>query len=41
MQAALEQQNIPAVVDRWGWDVNHDWYWWQKQIVYFMEKALQ
>lgn len=41
MQAALEQQNIPAVIDRWGWDVNHDWYWWQKQIVYFMEKALQ
>lgn len=41
MEAVLKQQNIPAMVDRWGWDVSHDWHWWQKQIVYFMEKALQ
>lgn len=40
METVLKAQNIPAMADRWGWDVTHDWFWWQKQIVYFMEKAL-
>lgn len=41
MEAVLQQQGIAAMADRWGWDVTHDWPWWQKQIVYFMEKALE
>jgi esterase/lipase superfamily enzyme len=33
----LENKNIPAMVDLWGKDVNHDWPWWKKQIVYFLD----
>ncbi|MFH0802518.1 MAG: alpha/beta hydrolase-fold protein [bacterium] len=36
MKELLEGKNIPAWVDFWGWDVSHDWYWWRKQIAYFM-----
>ena len=24
----------------WGHDVAHDWAWWRKQIVYFMQHML-
>lgn len=34
----LEEKNIPAWVDVWGYDVEHHWYWWKKQIVYFLEQ---
>jgi esterase/lipase superfamily enzyme len=36
MKRVLEEKDIPAWVDFWGKDVNHDWLWWQKQIVYFL-----
>lgn len=38
MDELLYRQNISAWVDYWGWDVNHDWCWWQKQLPYFMDK---
>ena len=25
-------------LDLWGYDVNHDWPWWRKQLVYFLGK---
>lgn len=31
----LAEKNIPAFVDIWGHDVNHDFTWWQKQVAYF------
>lgn len=34
----LRAKNIPATVDFWGRDVNHDWVWWRKQIRYFIQK---
>lgn len=34
----LREKNIPAFVDFWGKDVNHDWDWWRKQIRYFIQK---
>lgn len=34
----LKFSNIPAFLDMWGNDVAHDWPWWKKQIVYFLEK---
>jgi esterase/lipase superfamily enzyme len=37
IKALLEEKDIPAWVDFWGYDVNHDWPWWQKQIAYFLE----
>lgn len=33
----LEEKDIPAWIDLWGYDVEHHWYWWKKQIVYFLE----
>lgn len=40
MDALLKEKNIPAWVDYWGYDVSHDWQWWRKQVVYFMDKLL-
>ena len=28
-------------VDFWGYDVNHDWPWWYKQIPYFMPYLME
>ena len=36
MQNVLDEKSIPAWVDFWGQDVNHDWPWWQKQLPYFL-----
>jgi len=36
----LEKKRIPAWVDLWGYDVNHDWPWWRKQLPYFLEKLI-
>ena len=36
----LKSRNIPAFVDYWGYDVNHDWCWWRKQAAYFLGKIL-
>ncbi|MCS7162210.1 MAG: alpha/beta hydrolase-fold protein [Bacteroidia bacterium] len=40
MQAILAQKGIPAWVDIWGPDVNHDWPWWHRQLPYFLERLL-
>jgi esterase/lipase superfamily enzyme len=37
LEALLIVKNIPAWVDYWGLDVSHDWPWWHKQLVYFMD----
>jgi esterase/lipase superfamily enzyme len=34
----LQTENIPAILDLWGFDVSHDWPWWKKMIVYFLDK---
>ncbi|MGN0940587.1 MAG: esterase family protein [Selenomonadaceae bacterium] len=36
----LRSKGVSAWVDFWGYDVNHDWDWWRKQIRYFMPYAL-
>ena len=36
MEATLAELGIPAWIDYWGFDVNHDWPWWQRQLPYFM-----
>ncbi|MBN2175622.1 MAG: esterase family protein [Bacteroidales bacterium] len=38
MKSILEQKGIPAWIDIWGHDVNHDWPWWRKMLPYFLEK---
>jgi esterase/lipase superfamily enzyme len=37
----LEQKGVPNYMDLWGHDVAHDWPWWRKQIVYFMEHLVE
>ena len=37
----LVDKGIPAWVDYWGFDVNHDWPWWYKQVRYFAPDLLK
>jgi esterase/lipase superfamily enzyme len=37
LKQILEQKEIPAWVDIWGHDVNHDWPWWHKMLPYFLD----
>lgn len=36
LKEIFAEKNIPIWVDIWGYDVNHDWSWWHKQVEYFM-----
>jgi esterase/lipase superfamily enzyme len=38
LRSILETKGIPAWVDIWGKDVNHDWPWWGKMLPYFLAK---
>ncbi len=40
MKVQFERLNIPAWVDLWGHDVNHDWPWWRIQFPYFVDKLI-
>jgi esterase/lipase superfamily enzyme len=36
----LSRMACSSFVDIWGQDVSHDWYWWEKQWVYFLQMTL-
>ncbi len=36
----LNRLGINLWVDFWGTDVNHDWYWWYRQVPYFLPYVL-
>ena len=36
----FREKGINIWVDFWGYDVNHDWPWWHKQVAYFVPKLL-
>lgn len=38
MEAILAAKGIPAIVDYWGHDVNHDWPWWRQMLPYELER---
>jgi esterase/lipase superfamily enzyme len=38
LEAILEAKGIPAWVDFWGEDVNHDWPWWRRMMPYFLSR---
>jgi esterase/lipase superfamily enzyme len=38
MERILAAKGIPAFVDIWGHDVNHDWPWWRKMLPYELER---
>ena len=40
MDAVLREKGIPAWVDYWGFDCDHDWPWWRKQLPYFLGHVL-
>ncbi len=37
----LCSKHVPAWFDYWGYDVDHDWCWWRRQLAYFMQKVLE
>lgn len=41
MREIFADKKINAWTDFWGFDVDHDWVWWKKQIVYFMPQFLE
>jgi esterase/lipase superfamily enzyme len=40
LQSALDAKQIHTWVDYWGNDCSHDWYWWYKQVEYFVPYLL-
>lgn len=36
LQQILKEKGIEAWIDYWGYDVSHDWYWWKKQLEYYL-----
>jgi esterase/lipase superfamily enzyme len=38
MEAILSAKGIPAIVDYWGHDVNHDWPWWRQMLPHYLER---
>ena len=36
LQSVFNEKGIHAWCDFWGYDVNHDWPWWFKQMHYFL-----
>ena len=40
MRDIFNGKHINAWVDFWGFDVDHDWVWWKKQIIYFLPHFL-
>lgn len=41
LREQFDRLGVPAWIDLWGMDVNHDWPWWQKQFPYFVKKLLE
>lgn len=40
LREILQAKGVPAWIDIWGYDVNHDWPWWRKQMPYFLDHIL-
>lgn len=40
LKEVLQDKNVPASIEFWGYEVNHDWYWWKKQIRYYINYCL-
>jgi esterase/lipase superfamily enzyme len=38
MKEVLGAKGIPAIVDFWGHDVDHDWPWWRRMLPYYLER---
>ena len=38
LREVLAAKGIPAIVDEWGDDVDHDWPWWRRMLPYYLER---
>ena len=38
LDAILRAKDIPAIVDYWGHDVDHDWPWWRVMLPHYLER---
>jgi esterase/lipase superfamily enzyme len=38
LEAILREKQVPAWIDVWGHDVNHDWPWWRKMMPHFLAR---
>jgi esterase/lipase superfamily enzyme len=38
MEGLLRAKGIPAIVDCWGGDVDHDWPWWRRMLPHYLER---
>jgi esterase/lipase superfamily enzyme len=38
LKRILDEKQVPAWIDIWGNDVNHDWPWWRVMMPYFLGK---
>jgi esterase/lipase superfamily enzyme len=38
LKRILDDKQIPAWIDIWGNNVNHDWPWWREMVPYFLGK---
>ena len=41
LQRVFDSKGIHAWCDFWGYDVNHDWPWWYRQLRYFLPFLLR
>ena len=41
LESVFREKGINAWCDFWGYDVNHDWPWWFKQMRYFIPIILE
>ena len=41
IDAQLQRLGVVAWCDYWGGDVSHTWFWWKKQVRYFMPIVLE
>lgn len=40
LEQVFLRKGIRARMDYWGFDVDHSWFWWNKQLPYFLPYAL-
>ena len=38
LAGVLDAKGIPAIVDFWGHDVDHDWPWWRRMLPHYLER---
>ncbi len=40
LDAVLRSKGIPARVEYWGYDVDHDWPWWFRMVAHYVPQLL-